>query len=133
MIFFTAKGTKPAPTKGQVGCGLSNEPCEIDCENGHKISSQENKVVGVLIVKKCGSKQFAKDKSNAQAVIKQLSTLLNRQLVKKGIKEEHNVEFVKSIGDKTQTQFHYSINADKQCHDEIKAALRVVCNEKEVK
>lgn len=86
----------------------------------------------MLIVKKCGSERFAKDISNSKAVTKQLSSLVNRQLAKKGINQSLKIEFVKAIGDKTHTLFHYSINATKQYHDEIKATLNAVCKEKEV-
>jgi hypothetical protein len=123
---------RPAPTKGQASCGVSKEQCEIDCENGHQISSEGDKVVGVLIVKKCSSKRFAKDISNSQVVAKQLSSLVNRQLVKKGVKEAQKIEVVKAVGNDTHALFHYSCNAKKQYHDEIKAALREVCKEKQV-
>jgi len=65
-------------------------------------------------------------------VTKQLSSLVNRQLAKKGVNQSLKIEFVKAIGDKTQTLFHYSINATKQYHHEIKATLNAVCKEKEV-
>jgi len=132
LNFFIGKRTRAPPINEQGGCGFSKAPCEIDCEHGHKISSQADKIVGVLIVKKCESKQFAKDSSNSEAVVKKLTTLLNQQLTKKDVKVAQEVKFVKAIGNKTQTQFHYSINAKKEYHDEIKAALGVVCKEKEV-
>ncbi len=86
----------------------------------------------MLIVKKCTSKRFAKHISNSEAVTKQLISLVNQQLVKKGVQKAQQIEFVKAIGDETHTQFHYSINAKKEYHNEIKEALRVVCKEKKV-
>jgi hypothetical protein len=132
LNYFIAKGTEPAPSKEEGGCGFSKASCEIDCEHGHKISSQTDKVVGVLIVKKCSSERFSKNLTNSQAVARQLTILVNRELAKKGVKVAQKVEFVKAIGNKTQTQFHYSINATKEYHDEVKAALGVVCKDKEV-
>jgi len=127
------KRTRPTVTEEQIGCSYSKTPCEIDCQKGHKISSQGDLIVGVLIVKKCASKQFAKGSSNLQAVAKQLTLLVNRQLAKKAVKVLQKVQFVKVIGDKTQTRFHYMINARKEFHDELKAALSIVCKEKELR
>ncbi len=122
----------PHGPKGHAGCGAGKEPCEIDCEKGHKISSEGDKVVGELVVTKCSSQRFAKDISNSEAVSKQLSSLVNRQLEKKGVKEAVKIVFGKTVGTETQTVFHYSCNAKKEHQDEIKAALHAVCKDKQV-
>lgn len=121
------------PTKEQSGCGLGKSPCEIDCEKGHKISFESDKVLGVLIIKKCASRRFAKDGSTSQRVTKQITSLVNRELTKKGANVAIRVEFVKAVGDQSETQLHYSINAQKANFDQIKDALNVVCKDKEVK
>lgn len=112
---------------------MGRTPCEIDCEKGHKISFETDKVNGVLIIQKCGSKIFAKDSSSSRKVTKELTKLVNRHLTKKGVNATVKVQFVKAVGDQSETQFHYSINVQKEYQDEIKAALNVVCKEKEVK
>lgn len=122
-----------SPTKEQGGCGFGKSPCEIDCEKGHKISFESDKVLGVLIIKKCASRRFAKDGSSSQRVTKQITRLVNRELTKKGVNISIKVEFVKAIGDQSETQLHYSINVQKQYNDQIKDALNVVCKDKEVK
>ena len=118
--------------KGHASCGAGKEPCEIDCEKGHKISFEGDKVVGELVVTKCSSKRFAEDISNSEALSKQLSSLVNRQLAKKGVKEEVKIVFDKTVGTETQTVFHYSCNTKKEHQDEIKAALEAVCKDKQV-
>jgi len=131
-ILFLAKRTRPTPTKNQPGCDSSNEPSEIDCEHGHQISSEGDKIVGVLIIKKCSSERFAKDNSHLHGVTNQMSSLVNRELAKKGRKEAQTIEFVKANGNNTHTEFHYSCDAKKEYHDEIKTALQAICKEKEV-
>ena len=122
-----------SPTKEQGGCGFGKSSCEIDCEKGHKISFESDKVLGVLVIKKCGSRRFAKDGSSSQRVTKQITTLVNRQLTKKGGNVSIRVEFVKAIGDQSETQLHYSISVQKQYYDQIKDALNVICKDNEVK
>ncbi len=86
----------------------------------------------MLIAKKCARKRVTKNISNPQSVVEQLSLLVNRQLVENGIKELYNVEFVEAIDYKTHTLFHYSINAKKQYHDKIKAALLAISEDQQV-
>jgi hypothetical protein len=108
-------------------------PSEIDCQNDQKVFSDgDEKVSGVLAVKQCSSKRFANNITKAHSVCQKLSSLINRHLSKNGVKEEHKVHFVKAAGNKTHTYFHYSLNAKKEHHNHIKAALRDACKEKEV-
>jgi hypothetical protein len=108
------------------------QSCEIDCDHGHTITSDGDKVVGVLAVKKCSNKRFAKDISKSHAVAKQLSSLVNRYLVKKGVNVSVKIEFVKAVSNRSETLLHYVCNAKKEHHEQITAALRAVCKEKEV-
>ena len=122
-----------SPPREQGGCGLGKDACEIDCEKGHKISFESDKIAGVLIIKNCGSKTFAKDNSSSRKVTKELTKLVNRYLTKKGVNVSVKVEFVKAVGDQSETQLHYAINVQKEHQDEIKEVLNVVCKEKEVR
>ncbi|CAF4283351.1 unnamed protein product, partial [Adineta steineri] len=120
-------------TKRPAGCDASNEPCEIDCEHEHKISSEENKLVGVLSVKKCSSKEFEKHIAGSKAVAKELSSLVDQELTKKGIKVAVKIDVVKVVGDDSHCEFHYSVDAKKEEHEHIKAALHTVCKEKQLR
>ncbi|CAM6054917.1 unnamed protein product [Sphagnum tenellum] len=121
-------------TKGR-GRDTTRKPpmlSEIDCHNGHKVFSDgDDKVRGVLAVKGCSNKCFANDINKSHSVCQKLSALVNGHLRKNGVKEEHKVHFVKAGGNKTHTYFHYSLNANKEHHDHIKAALREACKENE--
>ncbi|CAF1604177.1 unnamed protein product, partial [Rotaria magnacalcarata] len=103
---------------------------EIDCENGHKISTDMDKILGSLLVKNCSSRIFSTDISLSEGVIAKLSSLLNEQLFRNGSKDEQNISFLKAIGNETHTRFYYSCIVNKEYHTEIKAALRTICKDK---
>ena len=84
-------------------------------------------MVGVLIVNKCSSKRFTRDQSNAVDVIKELSSLVKHELNKKGIKLSEKLSFVKVIGNENQTQFHYSIDVNKELQENVTLALQSAC------
>ncbi|CAF4448040.1 unnamed protein product, partial [Rotaria socialis] len=103
---------------------------EIDCENGHKISTDMDKILGSFLVNNCSSRIFSADISLSEGVIAKLSSLLNEQLLHNGSKDEPNISFMKAIGNETHTRFYYSCIADKEYHTEIEAALRTICKDK---
>ncbi|CAF3659157.1 unnamed protein product [Rotaria sp. Silwood1] len=131
-FMFSAKRVRSTVTKHRPGCDGMKEPVEIDCENGHKIYSDGDKIVGILIVQKCSSEKFAKDNILSQVVSRRMSMLVNRELVGKGFKKIKDIQFVMVVGNHTYTRFHYSCNAKKEYHDQIIAALRTVCKDKEI-
>ncbi|CAF4959736.1 unnamed protein product [Rotaria sp. Silwood1] len=132
-FMFSAKRVRSTVTKHRPGCDGMKEPVEIDCENGHKIYSDGDKIVGILIVQKCSSEKFAKDNILSQVVSRRMSMLVNRELVGKGFKKIKDIQFVMVVGNHTYTRFHYSCNAKKEYHDQIIAALRTVCKDKELR
>ncbi|CAF4187898.1 unnamed protein product [Rotaria sp. Silwood2] len=62
-----------------------------------------------------------------------MSILVNRELVRNGLKEIQDIQFVMVVGNDTYTRFHYSCNAKKEYHDQAIAALRMVCRDKELR
>lgn len=131
VCFPAQERKRPLLATGYI-CSALVGSCEIDCAQGHKIVVVGDQIVGTLSVSKCSSRQFKKDMMKSHAVIKQLNSLLNRYLVKKGINEAQKIELVKTVGDESHTLFRYSINAKKEYQKEIKAVLHSICEEKEV-
>ncbi|CAF4305449.1 unnamed protein product, partial [Adineta steineri] len=66
-------------------------------------------------------------------VAKELSSLVDQELTKKGIKEAVKIDVVQVVGDDSHCEFHYSVEAKKEEHEHIKAALHTVCKEKQLR
>ncbi len=110
-----------------------SKPSQIDCDNDHKITAQDDKTLsGVLVVKKCHASRFARKPSRSNNVGNKLSTLLFHRLNSYGVKDLFNVKIVKTVGDKKETQFHYSIPCDKSYHKSVIASMKDACKDKDL-
>jgi hypothetical protein len=136
-LFALVDGSLPKHSIKRPGAQATrkhSEPAEVECTNGHEfLLDGDQKVSGVLAVRKCSSEGFAKNITKSQAVVRKLSALVNRHLEKNGVKEEQKAQFIKATGNKTHTFFHYSFDAKKEHHEHIKSALRDACRDKEVR
>ncbi|CAF3326083.1 unnamed protein product, partial [Rotaria sp. Silwood2] len=60
-----------------------------------------------------------------------LGSLVKSRLDKVGIKGQFPVNIVKTAGDKTQTEFHYTIPCDKSQQQSVIQSLKDSCKEKD--
>ena len=58
------------------------------------------------------------------------SSLLNQQLVNKGIANKYNVNVVNVTGNANQTEFRYTVSCEKSNHNTIIAELNNACSDK---
>ncbi|CAF4768910.1 unnamed protein product, partial [Rotaria sp. Silwood2] len=104
----------PKGTKVEGKTLKPSKPSTVDCDKDHKITVQDDKNInGVLIVRSCHASRFARKRSRCTNVGNKWGSLVKSRLDKVGIKGQFPVNIVKTAGDKTQTEFHYSIPCDK--------------------
>ncbi|CAF4781132.1 unnamed protein product, partial [Rotaria sp. Silwood2] len=109
-----------------------SKPSTVDCDKDHKITAQDDKNInGVLIVRSCHASRFARKRSRCTNVGNKLGSLVKSRLDKVGIKGQFPVNIVKTAGDKTQTEFHYSIPCDKSQQQSVIQSLKDSCKEKD--
>ena len=129
----TAATTKPA-SKATTKSGKTlapSKPAQIDCDNDHKVTVQDDKTVsGVLVVKSCHATRFARKPSRCSNVGDTFTSLLNDRLAKLGIKDKFSVKILQSTGDKTQTEFHYQVPCDKSRQQNVIDSLKDSCKDK---
>jgi hypothetical protein len=108
-----------------------SKPSGIDCDKDHKVTVQDDKTLsGVLVVKSCHAARFNRKPSRCTNVGNQFGSLLNTRLNKVGIKDQFNVKIVKTLGDKKQTEFHYTLSCDKSRHKTVIDSLKDACKDK---
>jgi hypothetical protein len=111
-----------------------SKPSDIDCDKDHKVTVQDDKTLsGVLVAKSCHAARFNRKPSRCTNVGNQFGSLLNNRLNKVGIKDQFNVKIVKTIGDKKQTEFHYTLSCDKSHHKTVIDSLKDACKDKTLK
>ncbi|CAF4686616.1 unnamed protein product, partial [Rotaria sp. Silwood2] len=132
QVSTTAAG---APSKVATKSGKTlkpSKPSTVDCDKDHKITAQDDKNInGVLIVRSCHASRFARKRSRCTNVGNKLGSLVKSRLDKVGIKGQFPVNIVKTAGDKTQTEFHYSIPCDKSQQQSVIQSLKDSCKEKD--
>ncbi|CAF5085220.1 unnamed protein product, partial [Rotaria sp. Silwood1] len=122
----------PRPTKVSGKTLKPSKPSTVDCDKDHKVIAQDDKnIQGVLVVKSCHASRFARKPSRCNHVGNKLGALLKSRLDKAGIKGQYPVNIVKTAGDKTQTEFHYTIPCDKSLHQTVIQSLKDSCKEKD--
>ncbi|CAF4938025.1 unnamed protein product [Rotaria sp. Silwood1] len=125
----------PKPTKASgktLKPSKPSKPSTVDCDKDHTVTAKDDKnVQGVLVVKSCHASRFARKPSRCNHVGDKLGALLKSRLDKAGIKGQYPVNIVKTAGDKTQTEFHYTIPCDKSQHQTVIQSLKDSCKEKD--
>ncbi|CAF4345797.1 unnamed protein product, partial [Rotaria sp. Silwood2] len=110
-----------------------SKPSTVDCDKDHKVTVQDDKNInGVLIVRSCHASRFARKRSRCTNVGNKLGSLLKNQLEKVGVKGQFPVNIVKTSGDKTQTEFHYTLPCDKAQHQTVMKSLKDTCKDKDL-
>ncbi len=84
-------------------------------------------------MKSCHAARFNRKPSRCTNVGNQFGSLLNNRLDKVGIKDQFNVKIVRTIGDKTQTEFHYTLSCDKSRQKTVIDSLKDACKDKTLK
>jgi hypothetical protein len=111
-----------------------SKPSDIDCDKDHKVIVQDDKNInGVLVVKQCHATRFNRKHSRCTNVGNKFGSLLNTRLDKLGIKDKFDVKIVKTVGDKKQTEFHYTVSCDKSHHKTVIDSLKDACKDKTLK
>ncbi|CAF4784652.1 unnamed protein product [Rotaria sp. Silwood1] len=122
--------SKPTTKSGKIV--KPSKPSTVDCDKDHTVTAQDDKnLQGVLVVKSCHASRFARKPSRCNHVGDKLGALLKNRLDKAGIKGQYPVNIVKTVGDKTQTEFHYTIPCDKSQHQTVIQSLKDSCKEKD--
>ncbi|CAF5069655.1 unnamed protein product, partial [Rotaria sp. Silwood1] len=123
----------PRPTKASGKTLKPSKLSTVDCEKDHTVTAKDDKnLQGVLVVKSCHASRFARKPSRCTNVGNKLGALLKSRLDKAGIKGQYPVNIVKTAGDKTQTEFHYTIPCDKSQHQTVIQSLKDSCKEKDL-
>ncbi|CAF5121735.1 unnamed protein product, partial [Rotaria sp. Silwood1] len=118
----------PRPTKASGKTLKPSKPSTVDCEKDHTVTAKDDKnLQGVLVVKSCHASRFARKPNRCTNVGNKLGALLKNRLDKAGIKGQYPVNIVKTLGDKTQTEFHYTIPCDKSQHQSVIQSLKDSC------
>jgi len=108
-----------------------SKPSNIDCDKDHQVVAQDDKNInGVLVVKSCHATRFNRKPSRCSNVGNKFGSLLNTRLSKQGIKDLFNVKIVKTVGDKKQTEFHYTVPCDKSRQKTVMDSLKDACKDK---
>ncbi|CAF4378678.1 unnamed protein product, partial [Adineta steineri] len=76
--------------------------------------------------------RFARKPTRCGNVGNTLSSLVNGRLKKVGVNVAHNVQIVKTAGDKKQTEFHYTIPCQKEHQKALLDSLKDSCKDKEL-
>ncbi|CAF4100176.1 unnamed protein product, partial [Adineta steineri] len=110
-----------------------SKPTAVDCDKDHQVTVKDDKTVtGVLRVKGCHATRFARKPTRCSNVGSTLSSLVNGRLKKLGVNVAHNVQIVKTAGDKKQTEFHYTIPCQKEHQKALLDSLKDSCKDKEL-
>ncbi|CAF4362392.1 unnamed protein product, partial [Adineta steineri] len=110
-----------------------SKPTAVDCDKDHQVTVKDDKTVtGVLRVKGCHATRFARKPTRCGNVGSTLSSLVNGRLKKVGVNVAHNVQIVKTAGDKKQTEFHYTIPCQKEHQKALLDSLKDSCKDKEL-
>ncbi|CAF0798692.1 unnamed protein product [Adineta steineri] len=127
-----AHATSKATTKSGKTLKPS-KPTAVDCDKDHQVTVKDDKTVtGVLRVKGCHATRFARKPTRCGSVGDKLSSLVNGRLKKVGVNVAHNVQIVKTAGDKKQTEFHYTIPCQKEHQKALLDSLKDSCKDKEL-
>ncbi|CAF4120378.1 unnamed protein product, partial [Rotaria sp. Silwood2] len=128
----TQPTTASKATKATQKALKSSKPSTVDCDKDHKVTAQDDKNInGVLVVKSCHATRFARKPSRCTNVGNKLGSLVKNRLDKVGIKGQFPVKIVKTSGDKTQTEFHYTIPCDKSQQQTVIQSLKDSCKDKD--
>ncbi|CAF4094129.1 unnamed protein product, partial [Rotaria sp. Silwood1] len=123
--------SKPTTKSGKIV--KPSKPSTVDCDKDHTVTAKDDKnLQGVLVVKSCHATRFARKQSRCTNVSNKLGTLLKNRLDKAGLKGQYPVKIVKTLGDKTQTEFHYTIPCDKSQHQIVINQLKDTCKDKDL-
>jgi hypothetical protein len=96
------------------------------------VSAQDDKTVtGVLVVKSCPSSAFIQEPSRCTTVGDKLSSLLNDRCSKAGVKDQHNVNIVKTTGNATHTMFQYTCPCEAADQQTVINSLKDACNDQD--
>ncbi len=87
----------------------------------------------MLVVKQCHATRFIRKPSRCTNVGDKVGALLNTRLNKLGITDQFNVKIVKTVGDKKQTQFHYTVSCDKSKQKTVIDSLKEACKDNTLK
>ena len=125
-----AKVTEKQTTKSGKTLKPS-KPSSIDCDKDHTVTVKDDKNLnGVLVVKSCHATRFDRKPSRCTNVGNQLGSLVNARLAKLGVNDKCDVKIVKTAGDKTQTEFHYTVPCDKSRQQTVIDSLKDACKDK---
>ena len=125
-----AKVTQKQTTKSG-GTLKPSKPSSVDCDKDHTVTvKDDNNLNGVLVVKSCHATRFDRKPTRCTNVGNQLGSLVNARLAKLGVKDKFDVKIVKTAGDKTQTEFHYTVPCDKSRHQTVIDSLKDACKDK---
>ncbi|CAF4257850.1 unnamed protein product, partial [Adineta steineri] len=129
----TAAHATPKATSKTGKTLKPSKPTAVDCDKDHQVSVKDDKTVtGVLRVKGCHATRFARKPTRCGTVGNTLSSLVNGRLKKAGVNVAHNVQIVKTAGDKKQTEFHYTIPCQKEHQKALLDSLKDSCKDKEL-
>ena len=118
-------------SSGQRTTHKPSKPTTIDCDNDHKVISQDDKnVQGVLRVQSCHATRFERKPERTTNVGNQLKSLLNQYVSKRGVKDQFDLSIVKTSGDKTYTEFTYTLPCNKDRQPIIIDSLKDACKDK---
>jgi hypothetical protein len=124
----------PATQKPTTKAGKTlkpSKPSDIECDKDHKVTAQDDKTVsGVLVVKSCHATRFNRKPSRCSNVGNHFGSLVNSRCGKAGIKDKFNVKILKTVGDKTKTEFHYTLACDKAHQKTVIDSLKDACKDK---
>ena len=110
-----------------------SKPANIDCDNNHKVTAADDKTIsGVLVVKGCHATRFNRKPSRCGSVGNKFGSLLNAHVKKAGLNKLFNLNIVKTVGDKKQTTFHYTLPCEKAHQKQVIDSLKDTCKEKDL-
>jgi hypothetical protein len=110
-----------------------SKPTTVDCDKDHKVTVQDDKTVsGVLVVRSCHATRFQRKPTRCSNVGDKLTSLLNVRLAKLGIKDPHSVKISNTLGNKQQTEFHYTCPCEKAKQQAVIDSLKDSCKDKDL-
>ena len=136
VLFFVARPA--ATTKAPTATSKSSKPvkptkpADIDCDKNHHVSPRDdNNLDGVLLVNSCKSSRFTSKPSRCSSVADKFTSLLNGNLAKLGIKDQHQITIQQTLGNDTCTEFHYTCPCAKAEQQSVMNSLQDSCKDKD--
>ncbi len=110
-----------------------SKPATIDCDKDHTVSVQDDHTItGVIKVQSCHASRFQRKDSRCNNVGNTFGSLLTNGLNKAGVTGSYNVNIVKTLGDKDQTEFHYQCPCEKEHQQVAIQQLKEACKDSDL-